>query len=73
MVEQLSTEEVRQGRNMKGMVWVLVVSIALIVMGYMLMLAFSAKSVTVDGQLLETPAAATDAAAPNASPATETQ
>lgn len=73
MVQQLSTEEVRQGRNIKGMVGVLVISIALIVVGYMLMLAFSAKPVTVDGQPLETPAAATDAAAPDASPATETQ
>ncbi len=73
MVQQLSTEEVRQGRNIKGMVGVLVISTALVVVGYMLMLAFSAKPVTVDGQPLETSAAATDAAAPDASPATETQ
>ncbi len=55
------------------MVWVLVISIALLVVGYMLMLAFAAKPVTVDNQAIDTPAAATDAAAPNASPPTETQ
>jgi hypothetical protein len=73
MTEQISTEDARQGRNIKGMVWVLVISIALLVVGYMLMLAFAAKPVTVDNQAIDTPAAATDAAAPNASPPTETQ
>ncbi len=73
MAEQLSTNEARQGRNVKGMVWVLVISLALLVVGYMIMLAFAAKPVTADGRAAEAPAAAGDAAAPAPPPPAETQ
>lgn len=73
MPEQLSTNEVRQGRNVRGMIWVLVISVGLIVAAYMAMLAFVAEPVTPDGRALEPSGIAGDAAAPTASPPTETQ
>ncbi len=73
MVEQLTTNEVRQGRNIRGMIWVLVIGIALVVAAYMIMLAVVAQPVTPDGRALEPSGIAGDAAAPNASPPMETQ
>lgn len=73
MVEQLTTNEVRQGRNIRGMIWVLVIGIALVVVTYMIMLAVVAEPVTPDGRALESSGIAGDAAAPNASLPMETQ
>lgn len=73
MAQPVSTEEARQGRNIKGMIWVLVIGLALVVIAYAVMLAFSAEPVTADGELAQPTAESSDAAAPNTSPATETQ
>jgi hypothetical protein len=50
-------ERARQGQNVKGMIWVLVVGIALVVLAYAVMLALSAQPVTPDGRSLETQSA----------------
>lgn len=42
----ISTQRARQGQNVKGMIWVLVVSIGLVVAAYAVMLALQAEPVT---------------------------
>jgi hypothetical protein len=64
----ISAQDARQGRNVKGMIWVLVISIALVVGAYAVMLALQAEPVTVDNRAVEdvAPAASTAAPAPTA-------
>lgn len=54
---KLGPEKARQGQNVKGMIWVLIVGIALVVLAYTVMLALSAQQVSPDNRAL-TPAAA---------------
>jgi hypothetical protein len=42
--EKLGPEKARQGQNVRGMIWVLIVGIALVVLVYTVMLALSALS-----------------------------
>jgi hypothetical protein len=44
---KLSAQRARQGQNIKGMVWVLIVSILLVVGAYGVMLALSAQPASV--------------------------
>lgn len=55
----LSAEKVRQGQNVKGMIWVLIISLVLVVGAYAVMLALQAKPVGVDGRAADDPAAIT--------------
>lgn len=41
---KLGPEKARQGQNVKGMIWVLIVGIALVVLAYTVMLALSART-----------------------------
>jgi hypothetical protein len=45
-----SGQRARQGENTKGMIWVLIIGVALVVLAYTVMLALSAEPVTVDGR-----------------------
>lgn len=47
-------QRARQGENIKGMIWVLIVGIALVVLAYTVMLALSAEPVTPDNRSAET-------------------
>ena len=49
----ISVQDARQGRNVKGMIYVLVIGIALVVAAYAVMLALSAEPVTVDNRAAE--------------------
>lgn len=51
-----SGQRARQGENIKGMIWVLVVGIALVLLAYTVMLALSAQPVTPDNRSTETQA-----------------
>jgi hypothetical protein len=51
---KLGPERARQGQNIKGMIWVLIVGIALVVLAYTVMLALSAEPVTPDNRSTET-------------------
>jgi hypothetical protein len=73
MPEQPTTNEARQGRNVRGMIWVLVIGTGLTVAAFMIMLAFSAEPVTIDGAAVETPIASPDVAAPTSPVQQETQ
>lgn len=73
MPEPVTTEDVRQGRNIKGMIWVLVIGLALVVIAYMVMLVFAVEPVTVDNEPAPTAVEAPDAAAPAAAPPAETR
>ncbi|MFT3722471.1 MAG: hypothetical protein QM773_02705 [Hyphomonadaceae bacterium] len=56
---KVSAERARQGQNIKGMVWVLLISIGLVVAAYMVMLALQQKPVTPDNKPAEATAPAT--------------
>ncbi len=60
----ISTQDARQGRNVKGMVWVLGLSIALVIGAYAVMLALQAEPVTVDNRAAADVAPAASSAAP---------
>lgn len=60
----ISVQDARQGRNVKGMMWVLVGGIALVVAAYAVMLALSAEPVTVDNRAAGDAAPAATSAAP---------
>ena len=44
----ISAEDARQGRDVKGMIWVLVISIVLVVGAYTVMLSLQVEPVTAD-------------------------
>jgi hypothetical protein len=48
-----SVEGARQGQNIKGMVWVLFISIGLVVAAYLVMLALQQQPVTPGGKPVE--------------------
>lgn len=50
---KISAERARQGQNIKGMVWVLLISIGLVVAAYMVMLALQQTPVTPDNKPAE--------------------
>ena len=60
----ISAQDARQGRNVKGMIYVLAISIALVVGAYAVMLALQAEPVTVDNRAVEDVAPAANSAAP---------
>lgn len=62
---KLGPEKARQGENVKGMIWVLIVGIALVVLAYTVMLALSAQPTTPDNL----PAATQSTLAPLTPPA----
>jgi len=49
----ISVQDARQGRNVKGMIYVLVIGIALVVAAYAALLALSSEPVTVDNRAVE--------------------
>lgn len=51
--KNIPIQEARQGQNVKGMIWVLVISIALLVAAYAVMLALQAEPVTQDNRAVE--------------------
>ncbi|MBK8838908.1 MAG: hypothetical protein IPO30_09475 [Hyphomonadaceae bacterium] len=51
--KNISSQRARQGQNVKGMIWVLVISIGLVVAAYAVMLALQAKPVTADNRIVE--------------------
>lgn len=73
MADRMSTNEVRQGQSIKGMIWVLVIGIAAVVIGFIVMLAFSAQPVTVDNQPAPPAYETLDVAAPTPNAPAETQ
>ena len=50
---KLGPEKARQGQQVKGMMWVLIVGIALVVLAFTVMLALSAKTVAPDNPAIE--------------------
>ena len=46
-------QQARQGQNVKGMIWVLVISIVLVVAAYAVMLALQAEPVTPGNRAVE--------------------
>jgi len=46
-------QRARQGENVKGMIWVLIIGVALVVLAYTVMLALSAEPVTTDNRQAE--------------------
>ena len=50
---KISAERARQGQNIKGMVWVLLISIGLVVAAYMVMLSLQQQPVMPDGKPVE--------------------
>ena len=50
---KLGPEKARQGQQVKGMMWVLIVGIALVVLAFTVMLALSAKTVAPDNRATE--------------------
>lgn len=48
---KVSGQRARQGQNIKGMIWVLVAGIILVVAAYAIMLALQAKPVTPGNEL----------------------
>lgn len=50
---KLSQDRARQGQNIKGMMWVLIAGIALVVIAYTVMIALSAEPVTPDNRQVE--------------------
>lgn len=53
---KLGPEMARQGQEVKGMIWVLIVGIALVVLAYTVMLALSAQPVAPPAQETAQPA-----------------
>jgi hypothetical protein len=47
-------QRARQGEHIKGMIWVLIVGIALVVLAFTVMLALSSEQVTPDNRSVET-------------------
>lgn len=47
---KLGPEKARQGQEVKGMIWVLIVGIALVVLAYTVMLALSAQPANPDNR-----------------------
>ena len=50
---KLGPEKARQGQQVKGVMWVLIVGIALVVLAFTVMLALSAKTVAPDNGATE--------------------
>jgi hypothetical protein len=50
--EKLGPGKARQGQNVRGMIWVLIVGIALVVLAYTVMLALSAQPVAPDNHTI---------------------
>lgn len=63
---KLSGQNARQGRNVKGMIWVLIISVVLVVAAYAVMLAMQSEPVALDGRSENDPASMT---APTPGPA----
>lgn len=61
---KISAEKARQGQNIKGMIWVLGISLVLVVVAYMVMLSLQAEPVALDGRAADDPAAVTAPATP---------
>ena len=51
--KNISAQRARQGQNVKGMIWVLVVSIVLVVAAYVVMLSLQAEPVTPGNRAVE--------------------
>ncbi len=68
--KNISVQRARQGQNVKGMIWVLVISIGLVVAAYAVMLSLQAQPVTPGDRAVEDVAPAVGSAAPQASPET---
>jgi len=49
----ISAQDARQGRNVKGMIWVLVAGIVLVVAAFAIMLAIQAEPVTIDNRAVQ--------------------
>lgn len=47
---KLGPEKARQGQSVRGVIWVLIVGIALVVLAYTVMLALSAQPVSPDNR-----------------------
>ena len=60
----ISAQSARQGQNIKGMIWVLVVGIGLVVAAYAVMLSLQAEPVTPGNRAVEDVAPAVGSAAP---------
>jgi len=62
--KNISVQRARQGQNVKGMIWVLVISLALVVAAYAIMLSLQAEPVTPGNRAVEDVAPAAGSAAP---------
>lgn len=51
--KNISSQRARQGQNVKGMIWVLVISIGLVVAAYAVMLSLQAEPVTPGNRAVE--------------------
>ena len=51
--KNIPVQQARQGQNVKGMIWVLVISIVLVVAAYAVMLALQAEPVTPGNRAVE--------------------
>jgi hypothetical protein len=58
----ISSEKARQGQNIKGMIWVLIISLVLVVGAFAVMLALQSEPVSIDGRATDDPAAITSTA-----------
>jgi hypothetical protein len=54
---KISGQKARQGQNVKGMIWVLIIGVVLVVAAYAVMLAMQSEPVAVDGRAMDDPAA----------------
>lgn len=61
--QNISAQSARQGQNVKGMIWVLVVGIGLVVAAYAVMLSLQAEPVTPGNRAVEDVAPAVGSAA----------
>ncbi len=52
---KVSGQTARQGQNVKGMIWVLVVGVVLVVAAYAIMLALQSEPVSPDGRATDDP------------------
>lgn len=62
--KNISVQRARQGQNVKGMIWVLAISIGLVVAAYVIMLSLQAEPVTPGNRAVEDVAPAMGSAAP---------
>ena len=60
----ISAQSARQGQNVKGMIWVLLISIGLVVAAYAVMLSLQAEPVTPGNRAVQDIAPAVESAAP---------